>query len=99
LISIKKYLKMFKADLINEISSKTGATKVATGVFIDEFFKAIFGALKKGDNVSLIGFGGLKVVETKAKTGRNPKTGETIKIPAGKKVKFIAGKDLKESVK
>jgi len=90
---------MFKTDLINSIASKTGSTKVATELFLDSFVDTILGALKKGDNVSLIGFGSFKVVPTKAKTARNPRTGKEIKIPAGKKVKFTVGKVLKESVK
>jgi DNA-binding protein HU-beta len=54
--------------------------------------------LKKGEDVSLIGFLSLKVVDTKARNARNPKTGKEIKVPAGKKVKVVLGKNLKESV-
>jgi len=90
---------MFKSDLINAIASKTGNTKVATEAFLDTFVESILEALKKGQDVNLIGFGSFKVVNTKAKTGRNPRTGKEIKIPAGKKVKFTIGKTLKDSVK
>jgi len=87
---------MFKTDLINAIASKTGNTKVATELFLDSFIETIIGTLKKGQDVSLIGFGNFKVVPTKAKIGRNPRTGKEIKIPAGKKVKFTVGKVLKD---
>lgn len=90
---------MFKTDIINAIASKTGNTKVASEMFLDSFIETILEALSKGQDVSLIGFGSFKVVDTKAKTGRNPKTGKEIKIPASKKVKFTVGKVLKDSVK
>ena len=90
---------MFKADIVNSIAVKTGNTKVATETFLNSFVEAIEESLKKGEDVSLIGFGSFKVINTKAKTGRNPRTGKEIKIPAGKKVKFTIGKVLKDSVK
>lgn len=68
-------------------------------MFLDSFIETILESVKKGEDVSLIGFGSFKVVKTKAKTGRNPRTGKEIKIPAGRKVKFIIGKTLKDSVK
>ena len=90
---------MFKTDLINLIASKTGNTKVAAEMFLNSFIETIEESLKKGEDVSLIGFGSFRVASTKAKTGRNPRTGKEIKIPAGKKVKFTIGKALKDSVK
>ena len=90
---------MFKTDLINKKKKKTGNTKVASELFLDAFVETILEALKKGEDVSLIGLGSFKVANTKAKTGRNPRTGKEIKIPAGKKVKFTVGKVLKDSVK
>lgn len=90
---------MFKADIVNSIAVKTGNTKVAAETFLNSFVEAIEESLKKGEDVSLIGFGSFKVINTKAKTGRNPRTGKEIKIPAGKKVKFTIGKVLKDSVK
>ncbi|MDR2778155.1 MAG: HU family DNA-binding protein, partial [Rickettsiales bacterium] len=56
-------------------------------------------AIKKGDKVTLIGFGTFSVVDTKAKTGRNPQTGKEIRIPASKKIRFSVGKNLKEEIK
>lgn len=90
---------MLKQELINTLSEKTGNTKVASELFLDSFVETILESLKKGQDVSLIGFGSFKVVATKARTGRNPRTGEEIKIAAGKKVKFTIGKTLKDSVK
>ncbi len=90
---------MFKTDLINALATRTGNTKVASEFFLQEFVQIVLEALAKGEDVSLIGFGGFKVVNTKAKTGRNPRTGKEIKIPASKKVKFTVGKALKDAVK
>ena len=90
---------MFKQDLVNTIATKTGNTKVACEMMLNAFVETVEESLKKGEDVSLIGFGSFKVVDTKAKMGRNPKTGKEIKIPAGKKVKFTVGKVLKDSVK
>ena len=90
---------MFKQDLVNTIATKTGNTKVACEMMLNAFVETVEESLKKGEDVSLIGFGSFKVVDTKAKMGRNPKTGKELKIPAGKKVKFTIGKVLKDSVK
>lgn len=89
---------MNKAELIDAIAADTGSTKTAAGAFIDSFIGALHGALAKGQNVQLIGFGSFGVAKTKARKGRNPRTGETIKIAAGKRVKFVAGAKLKASV-
>jgi nucleoid DNA-binding protein len=89
---------MNKEELINAISEKTGFTKADSKRFLDAHLEAIEEALKKGDNVQLIGFGSYSIVERKATTGRNPRTGEEIKIAASKKVKFSVGKQLKEAV-
>ena len=90
---------MNKADIINLFANhgnmaKTAATDVAAGVFF-----AMATALQNGEEVVLPGIGKLKVVETKARTGRNPSTGEPIAVPAGKKVVFKVGKELKTAVK
>jgi len=90
---------MFKTEIIDSISKKTGNTKVAVEGMLNAFIETIIEAIKKGQDVSLIGFGSFKVVKTKAKTGRNPRTGKEIKIPAGKKVKFTIGKTLKDAAK
>ncbi|HSQ98083.1 MAG TPA: HU family DNA-binding protein, partial [Rickettsiales bacterium] len=90
---------MFKTDIINAIASKTGNTKTSVEDMLDSFVSTVIETVKKGQDVNLIGFGSFKVVKTKARTGRNPRTGKEIKIAAGKKVKFSVGQTLKNAVK
>lgn len=90
---------MQKTDLINEIASRTKNTKASSELFLNSFMEIIKETLAKGENISLIGFGSFKTISTKARTGRNPRTGKEIKIPESKKVKFTIGKSLKEAVK
>lgn len=90
---------MFKNDIVDAVAKKTGATKVAVQSVLDSFTEVVIAALKKGEDVSLIGFLSLKVVPTKARTAKNPRTGKDIKVPAGKKVKAVLGKALKEAAK
>ena len=89
---------MNKGDLINEVA-KVVSTKKEAQAAVDCVFSSITNALKTKDTVTLIGFGTFKVNERKARTGRNPQTGETIKINAKKVPKFVAGKALKDAVK
>ena len=89
---------MNKADLVNEISNIVKTKKDAQAA-VDCVLSSITKALEKGDAVTLIGFGTFKVVERKARKGRNPQTGEEIYIAASKVPKFTAGKALKEAVK
>jgi DNA-binding protein HU-beta len=89
---------MSKDEIISAIAQKTGSTKTATETFLNGFIETVKETLKKGGDVSLVGFGTFKVIETKERNGRNPQTGKAIKIPAGKRVKFTVGKNLKESV-
>ena len=88
---------MTKADLVDEMA-KALDSKQAAKAALDSLLEAITGALKKGDAVTLTGFGTFKVTERKARTGRNPQTGEPIQIAAGKSIKFSAGKKLKASI-
>ncbi len=88
---------MNKADLINEVAKVVGTKKEAQAA-VDCVFGAIKKSLKKKKNVTLIGFGTFKVAKRKARTGRNPQTGEAIKIKAKRVVKFVPGKALKEAV-
>jgi len=91
---------MNKADLIAAIKKKTDApSKKIVEDVINGFIDVVKAELKKKGNVQLVGFGTFKVVERKAREGRNPKTGAKIKIPATKVPKFVPGKDLKEIVK
>ncbi|MBT9288289.1 HU family DNA-binding protein [Prosthecodimorpha staleyi] len=89
---------MNKNELIAEVAAKTGQTKAAAGEAVDATFEAIAAALAKGDEVKIAGFGNFNVAERAASEGRNPRTGETIKIPAQKSPKFRAGKGLKDAV-
>ena len=88
---------MNKGDLINEVAKVTNTKKEAQEA-VDCILTSITKALKKKDTVTLVGFGTFKVSKRKARTGRNPQTGETLKIKAKKVPKFIAGKALKEAV-
>ncbi len=88
---------MNKSDLVNEVAKVVG-TKKAAQAAVDCVIDTIKGALKK-DSVTLVGFGTFKVDKRKARTGRNPKTGEAIKIKAKKVAKFVPGKALRDAVK
>ena len=88
---------MNKGDLINEVA-KVLSTKKEAQTAVDCVFSTITKALKKKDTVTLIGFGTFKVEKRKARTGRNPRTGEAIKIKAKRVPKFVAGKALKDAV-
>ena len=90
---------MTKAELINTISSSAKISKAAAAKAIDSFINGVTKALKKGEKVTLVGFGTFSVTKRKARRGRNPKTGAEIKIPATKTPKFTAGKALKSAVK
>jgi DNA-binding protein HU-beta len=89
---------MNKGDLVNEVAAVVGTKKEAQAA-VDCVISSITKALKKGDAVTLVGFGTFKVTKRKARKGRNPQTGEEIKIKASKAPKFTAGKSLKEAVK
>ena len=89
---------MNKADLVNEVA-KVVKTKKEAQAAVDCVFATINNALKKGDAVTLVGFGTFKVQERKARKGRNPQTGAEIFIEARKVPKFVAGKPLKDGVR
>ena len=89
---------MNKSDLISE-GANVVSTKKAAQDAVDCVISSITRALKKGEDVVLTGFGTFKVVKRKARKGRNPNTGEEIKIKASKAPKFTPGKALKEAVK
>ncbi|MEN6318562.1 MAG: HU family DNA-binding protein [Syntrophaceae bacterium] len=89
---------MNKQDLVTEVAKFT-CTKAEAGKALDAVLAAIKKSLKKGDKVTLIGFGTFSVAKRAARKGRNPQTGKEIKIAAKKVPKFAAGKGLKEAVK
>lgn len=89
---------MNKADLIAEVAKVTCSKKHAAEA-VDTFLGSVKSALKKGDSVTIVGFGTFKVSKRKARTGRNPRTGKEIKIPPKKVPVFKAGSELKKAVK
>lgn len=90
---------MTKADLIDKMAKDAGISKAAAGKALDSMIDGIMKAVKKGSKVALVGFGTFSVSKRKARTGRNPQTGATIKIPARKVPKFSAGKAFKDVLK
>ena len=89
---------MNKSELIDAIAAKTELSKVASGKALDAVVEAIVQAVAKGDGVSLVGFGSFKASPRAAREGKNPKTGEKIKIPATTVPKFSAGATFKAAV-
>lgn len=89
---------MNKAELIELVGSKTNLSKADATEAVETVFKGIQDTLQKGDSVTLVGFGTFSVSERAARTGRNPRTGEAITIPASKSPKFKAGKALKDAL-
>lgn len=89
---------MNKQDLIGAVAETAGVTKAEAGKVIEAVFGTITTTLKKGDEVRLVGFGTFSVTKRKASTGRNPRTGEPMKIKASSQPKFKAGKSLKDAV-
>jgi len=90
---------MTKAELIEQIAKDAEISKVADGAALDSFITNVTKALKKKDGkVTLVGFGTFSKVRRKARKGRNPQTGESIKIKARNAVKFKVGKKLKDAV-
>ncbi len=89
---------MNKNDLVAAVASNAGLSKADAAKAVDSVFSSITDTLKTGGDVRLVGFGTFSVAQRAATQGRNPRTGEAIKIPASKQPKFKAGKALKDSV-
>ncbi|MFH1278719.1 MAG: HU family DNA-binding protein [Candidatus Eisenbacteria bacterium] len=89
---------MTKADLVEQIAGSTGLTKKDTAEAVDEFLKAIKGALRDGKHIEIRGFGTFKVKERKARTARNPRTGDPVPLPARKVPVFKVSKELKTRI-
>jgi len=87
-----------KNDLVESVAKAAGLSKADAAKAVDSVLDQITGALAKGDEVRLVGFGTFAVASRAASQGRNPRTGETINIPASKQPKFKAGKALKDAV-
>lgn len=90
---------MTKAELIAKVAKDSKITKAAAGRALDSAIDGITKALKKGDKVTLVGFGTFSVARRKAREGRNPQTGKPIKIKAKRVAKFKAGSRLSKAVK
>jgi len=89
---------MNKAELVNAVAAATDVSKKDTEAVIAAVLDAITGALKEGEKVQLVGFGSFEVKARAARTGRNPRTGENVEIPASVVPVFKAGKALKDAV-
>jgi DNA-binding protein HU-beta len=89
---------MNKAELIAQLAEDAGITKTQANATLDSFIATVTKTLKKGDKVTLVGFGTFSVTKRAARTGRNPQTGATIKIKAKKVARFKAGKELSAKI-
>lgn len=89
---------MNKQELIEIIAEKSHTTKSESKKMLDAFIETVSETLAQGDSVQLIGFGSFKTSERKARSGRNPRTGETVSIPAKRVPSFTVGNALKEAV-
>lgn len=89
---------MNKQDLVTAVADKTDISKQKAAEAVEAMLDAIKATLKTGDDVRIVGFGTFTVSSRAATTGRNPRTGEPIKIAASKSPKFKAGKELKEAI-
>jgi len=90
---------MNKTDLIQEVVNRSGLTKKDSGSAVDAFIDGITESLAKGKKVQLVGFGTFEIRSRKAREGRNPATGEALKIEASRAPAFKAGKALKDKIK
>ena len=89
---------MTKAEIITKIAEDAGITKTAADAALNSFISSVIKTVKKGNKFSIVGFGTFSRTNRKARTGRNPQTGEAIKIKASKAPKFTAGKAFKDAV-
>ncbi len=89
---------MNKAELIDKVAEIADLNKASATRAVEAVFDSISAALRSGATVNLVGFGSFSVSDRAARTGRNPRTGESINIPASKNPKFKAGKGLKDAV-
>ena len=89
---------MNKAELVAELATALNIPKTHAANYVDTFLSTVSKALSNGDNVQLVGFGSFQVVQTSARKGRNPRTGEPLKIAAAKKVRFSVSSKLRADV-
>ena len=89
---------MTKAELVDEIAQRADLTRKHSEVIVDAVFSSIIDALQEGDKIELRGFGSFRVRHRASRTGRNPKTGEGVHVPAKKVPYFKPGKELRELI-
>lgn len=89
---------MNKGDLIDRVSSDAGISKAQADRAIDSVLRGITDSLRKGERVTLVGFGSFSITQRKARRGHNPQTNSKMRIPAFKSVRFSSGKKLKEAI-
>ena len=89
---------MNRNELVSKVATSTGMSKTNVNSVLDAFTSTVTSALKSGEDVRLVGFGTFSVLQRKAMEGRNPRTGEAIKIPASKRPKFKAGKNVVDAM-
>jgi DNA-binding protein HU-beta len=87
-----------KTQLIQMLADKTGVSKKDAAMHLEAVVETLTGLLRKGEKINITGLGIFKVADRKAREGRNPRTGETIQIPASKKLRFTPSKVMKEAV-
>lgn len=87
-----------KSDLVKRLSEKTSGTQKEAETYLNAFLEVVRDALHNGEEVKIVGFGAFSVQETAPREGVNPRTREKIQIPAGKRVKFAAGKELQDAI-
>ena len=90
---------MNKQQIIDKIATDTGTTKLAAAAAVESLLEGITRALKRGDPITFVGFGTFRTSQRRARTARNPRTGDTIRIPKRSVVRFTAGKLLKNAVR
>ena len=89
---------MTKADLVDKVTSLGDLTRRDGEVIVDTLFDSVIGALKSGDKIEIRGFGSFRTRQRKARTGRNPKTGDKVEVPAKRVPFFKPSKELRDSV-
>ena len=92
-------VKLTKADLIEKMAKDAEISKTSAGRALNSFIESVMGTVKKNNKVTIVGFGTFSLSKRKARLGRNPQTGEQIKIKASKSPKFTSGKAFKDAVK
>jgi DNA-binding protein HU-beta len=97
--ALSEEIEMNKAELVEAVAKNTQLTKTAVEETLNSALEAIKKSVKKGDDVTLVGFGTFTRSKRKARSGRNPQTGKEIKIPAMTVPRFRAGKEFKDSVR